>query len=280
MQIMSPPYKLTFGELEQELLSRGIDEDKPNFHNNTECIEYVGREPEFNETYACFVQRRPYSDSYLRRSEKVIEIASRVLHDELMSDGRLGACIDASGVLTQSLELLGIWSYQVVGSLTITFPHESGLAPLYFYTQDVGEFEAAHSWIVAPPFAIVDVTISTQRYDSGVNALLPEVVLQRDVENADYSIEDLCSPSYLAGARKAGIDTRSLERESRKNLAAFHEAFAPSRLTHESTELKYIPMGIISFDGALEGNKSLCLNGRSGFDIYKDLILPRVSEQI
>jgi hypothetical protein len=57
---------------------------------------------------------------------------------------------------------------------------------------------------VAPLFAIVDVTISTQRYSTGVNALLPDVVLQRDVEIVDYSIEEVCSPSYLADRSEGG----------------------------------------------------------------------------
>jgi hypothetical protein len=272
------PYNLTYEDLADELSSRGVDIDKPNFLNNTEFIEYLGKEPKFIETYACFVQRRFLSNSYLRHSQNVIEIASRVLHNELISDGRQGACIDASGVLSQSLEMLGIWSYQVVGSLTVSFP-KSGIDPLYFYSRDSGDFAAAHSWIVAPPFAIVDITISTQPYRAGVNALLPDVVLQRDVQNAEYTIEDLCSPDYLAAAQFAGIDKSNMEKDMYENLADFHSAFRPSRLTHHSTELKYIPMGIVSFDGALDVNKSLCLNGRSGFAIYNDLILPKVEEQ-
>jgi hypothetical protein len=45
-----------------------------------------------------------------------------------------------------------------------------------------------------------------------------------------------------------------LERGSRENMAGFHGAFPPSGFTYESTELKYIPMGIISFDAALDVN--------------------------
>jgi len=258
---MQSPLRLPYDALAQKLSHRRIDTDKPNFLNDAEHIDYVGQDPQFIETYACFIQRRTYSDSYRKQSEKLIRIASQVLHQELITDGRLGACIDASGVLTQVLELLGVWSYQVVGALTVLFPPDSGIEPLYFYPYDVGkrQFAAAHSWIVAPPFAIVDVTISTQPYISGVNAFLPDVVLQPNVEIAEYTIEDVCSPSYVAAVRDAGHDKNELDKGIHTSLAEFHSAFPPSRVTHELTELKYIPNGITSMDGTLEETKAFIL---------------------
>lgn len=225
--------------------------------------------------YACFIQRRRYSDSYLSEADKVLRRVSEVLHQELVSDGRLGACIDASGVLTQGLELLGIWAYQVIGGLIVSFPSDSGIEAAYFYPYDMGtQFSAAHSWIVAPPFAIIDVTIRTQPYSGDVNAYLPNVVLEPNVTTVDYSVDDVCSPSHVSAAQRAGYSKAKLDKTIHENLAEFHSVFPPSRLMHESTQLKYVPNGITSFDGPLEENKSLCLNGRYGLDIYKNVVLP------
>src|SRR5215831_19415943 len=155
--------------IQRSLGELGVPTDSPDFLNNPEWIAYVGGHPELLETFAAFVICHNYSNDYLDKSERVIRIAAETLNKEIVSDGRIGACIDAAGVLSQILEKEGIWSFQVGGSLTGEFPAESGIAPMHFYSKDIGrDFVVAHSWVVAPPFKIIDVTIKEQHHHEGV----------------------------------------------------------------------------------------------------------------
>ena len=189
--------------VQQTLTNLGISTDHPDFLNNEEWIAYVEQHRELLETFAAFVSCRNYSNDYLEEAERVIRIAAQTLYEEISSNGRQGACIDAAGVLSQILEKEGIWSFQVGGSLTGEFPDHSGIDPMYFYSKDIGrEFVVAHSWIVAPPFKIVDVTVKGQAHNPGVEDYLPDFVLQEQVQAENFEIEEFCSPRFIREAER------------------------------------------------------------------------------
>jgi hypothetical protein len=264
--------------IQRRLGELGVAADSPDFLNNTEWIAYVGEHPELLETFAAFVICRNYSNDYLDESERVIRIAAETLNKEIVSDGRRGACIDAAGVLSQILEKEGIWSFQVGGSLTGEFPAESGIDPMHFYSKDIGQdFVAAHSWVVAPPFKIIDVTIKEQQHHQEVADYLPDCVLQKEVEPANFGVEEFCSPRFIREAEKHGVSKLQLRVNLRTGLGNFHSSFPVVAFgTDNQVKLKYIPAGIKSFDGPLEANRSLQLNGRYGLEIYEKLIKPKV----
>jgi hypothetical protein len=264
--------------IQRTLEKLGISTDQPDFLNNTRWINYVGEHPELLETVAAFVSCREYSREYLESSERIIRIAAEALYSEIQSDGRQGACIDASGVLSQVLEKESIWCFQASGSLTAEFPPDSGIEPLYFYAKDIGkEFVAAHSWVVAPPFKIVDVTIKAQAYRDEVQNYLPEVVLAKEVEAANFGLKDYCSPRFLREAERNGVSELQLRLNAAAGLRNFHSTVpVVSVATDEGAKLKYIPNGIKAFDGPLEENASLHLNGRSGMAIYEEVIKPNL----
>ena len=61
------------------------------------------------------------------------------------AEGRLGACIDLSMVLSRILDAEGIWNYVVKGSLTLTFPRSVQPGPIYFWPIDEGDFQAGQA---------------------------------------------------------------------------------------------------------------------------------------
>jgi hypothetical protein len=105
------------------------------------------------EAYADFVEGRDYTEEYLASAEKCIERTVEFLFGRLASDGRKGACIDASCVLSRFLERQGIWNYMVKGGLTVVFPPKSGLARTYFSPIMAKENPAVagHVWVSRRP---------------------------------------------------------------------------------------------------------------------------------
>jgi hypothetical protein len=282
---MPLPYTSSCDEIRRELASLGVGVDRPDFLNNPRLIAYVGEVPTILNNYARYVNCRQYSESYLRYAEHVVRTVAEVIYEELVREGRRGACIDASGVMSQILESEGVWSYQASGSMTMTFPTESGIPNLYNYSYNVTDlnFSAGHSWLVAPPFAVVDVTIGLQAHeavDERVNAYLPSYIMQKEVSSADFDVTDISSPAYLAAAAAHGVSLRELRAGLRENFREFSSVFPTTSLvTDRGVEVKYIPLGINNMDGTLEENRSLCLSGNFGATIYEELVKPRLSDE-
>ena len=74
--------------------------------------------------------------------------------------------VDISGVVLRFLERQGIWCYVACGGVRVEFPPESGIATRRFYPLMHRNNNAFHRacLVYAPPFKIVDVSISLQPY--------------------------------------------------------------------------------------------------------------------
>lgn len=179
-----------------------IDMTHPGFYDDPNFLQAEEDDSSFLDNYALFVRTKPLTDDYLRSARREIPFIAEVVRGELVADGRLGACIDISMMLSRVLEQEGYWNYQVKGSLTIRFPRESGIPTKYFWSYDVVQtpFAAAHSWLVVPPFTIVDVAVRQQPYDVGRD-LLPDAVVTEGVRPATSSVRDLFSPAYSEAMR-------------------------------------------------------------------------------
>jgi hypothetical protein len=252
----------------------------PGFYDDPNFLRAEAADPSFLENYATFVRTHPLDDDYRARARREIPFIAEVVHNELVADGRLGACIDIGMMLSRILEQEGYWNYQVKGSLTIQFPPESCIPKKYFWSFDVVQepFAAAHSWLVAPPFAIVDIAVRQQAYDEGRD-FLPDAVVTERVKPSTSSLRDLFSSSYCHVMRvQFGLAPNRIVLEREPRLIRFQRHFPPELVIHERTRIKYIPVAIGAPDSPLAEMENWRVNGRVARELYYDVVQLRLRE--
>lgn len=254
----------------------GIPTDRPGFYDHPNFQAQEAIEKSLLDSYAAFVRSGEYDASYLESAIAAIQIAGEVLNNELARDGRLGACIDTAMVLSRILDRHGIWNYVVKGALVIKFPKGSGIPTLYLWPFDKGEFDAAHAWVHAPPFEVIDIALRYQEYGYEIDDYVPEMVLAEGLIEAKVNEDDLFSPYARAQLLRRRVPSGSFIQHVMPDLFQFWEEFPPAEVFVDRLKLKYIGTGISASERPLEEIKSLELSGRTGIQIYEELVKPRL----
>lgn len=187
--------------LERAFANRSIPIDAPGFYDAPAFLEAEAKDPRFLENYARYVEARDYDSGYLEVAAGKIQSVAKALEQIIAVDGRLGACVDACGMLGRMLDRLGVWNYVAKATLTIEFPAESHLARQHFWVLDEGAFVAAHAIVVAPPFGVVDVTLRHQHYKAEQARYLPPVVVADDWRRVDWAADDLANAEIRESLR-------------------------------------------------------------------------------
>ncbi len=264
--------------LAQEFFKLEIPIESPGFYDHPRFLEQEKRQSDFLELYASYVQKRYYEPDYLKYSKDVITKSTQILHQELVQSGRLGACIDVSMVLSRILEREGVWNYLAKGALTIEFPPHSGIPKQFLWPIDKGKFQAAHAWLFAPPFLLVDIAIKLQPYKHNVSDYLPEMVFAEEANQSRASEEELFSPYTRRYYKAQGLSRAMLIAKVIPRLHQFWSVFPPREIEFRDTRIKYTPTGISASDLPLEKITSLVLSGMTGIQIYNDIIKPRLEK--
>jgi len=265
-------YTASFQDIQRDFKDADIPTDSPGFYNHPRFIAREQANADFLNNYARFVQARNYTEDYLARASLIIPAATRAIFEELTRDGREGACVDTSGVLSKSLERHGIWNFVVKGSLTITYPARAGISPQYFYTLDSGQYTAPHAWLFAPPFAIVDATLRHQGCSPAELCHLPDVVLADSFDPVVATIKDLVSPEVRRHFISKGY---SIENELTQYVE-FMTVFPAVETLVGETSLKYFPCAVSAPDVELEDMIGLSSSPRRAITIYHESIRPAI----
>lgn len=268
-------YSKGFNEVESDFIRRGIDVTTPGFYDDPNFMDFEKIYPEYLNNYARFVQTREYTTEYLSKAEKEIPFISKLLSNELIKDGRLGACIDTSMVLSRILEIEGYWNYLVKGALTLNFSPDLGISDKHFWPVDITSSSAGHAWITAPPFGVIDVTLRQQPYYEGEEEYIPEYIIEKPTVPATVKTEDIFSDEarhYYS--KKYNGKSDELIRLELPHVEKAIGVFQPYLIDREFLEMKYITVAISASDGSLSEMKNLYLNGLSGYEIYCDIIKP------
>lgn len=153
--------------------NRRISPDQVGFYNDPTFLAAERVDPAFLEFYGAWVRARSRDAAYDGHVRRIVPKIAEIIADEIIRDGQLGVCIDASMMLTKMFEIEGVWCYAAKGSLTVSAPDLG--EPTHFWMID-DEPAAGHVWVVAPPFEIVDVTLKGQLWQRGEAALVPKTV--------------------------------------------------------------------------------------------------------
>ena len=249
----------------------GLPIDTPGFYDHPSFVRAEQSMPDYINTYARYVRDQSYSEGYLTRSEALIQAAVALLSREVMADGRTNQCVTVSKILSKILEREKVWNYIVVGAFSVSMRIDGRWQTHSFYPFDVRPVDAAHAWVVAPPFCIVDLTLRQQRYPGPAAAYLPDRLLTTYTFGADVTAREVCSPALLLGLHLKGYSDDEILEQAFHPFKKFSGVFPPEVVQNDSATLKYIPNRIITPEGDLDQLNTLSINGKSPEVLYQRL---------
>lgn len=266
-------------QLEEWFVHRDIDPSSPGLHDSAAFLCAERQDPKALNMVARLVEARTYSSHYLLAAEKKVLVAADAVCRRVARDGRPGLCVVASGILSRILDELGVWNYTAKSNLAIYFPQTVSREPRYFYSIDVGRFTAPHAIVVAPPFAVADVTVKYQAYDNMAMAqALPDMAMVKEFRQYRLSPAELISPEVREALSMQGMSIeRFLDRdkpdmlELMKHLPAREITFGESRLGY----------GLVAVGGYQEPlcelhGQNCSIDGMTPIEIYEHDVLPRL----
>ncbi len=272
------PFLANFDKLRDDFHSHSIPTTDPGFCDHEAFLRIEqSQSPEYLNNYAAFVARQHYDDDYLIRAAQTIESLAGLLHAELVNHSRLGACVDIAGILGRMLEREGIWNCLIKGSLTVDFPKGTGLDTEYFWSVDEGDFVAGHSWVYAPPFTVVDISVKQQRFADAKREYVPDMIISRDTTLVDVDANDYLSPLVRHTMNAQGIPEARHLQMGVQFVPAIVSCFpAIQEVGPGGSQLKYAPAAIHAPDGTFEIMTNMTFDGLTPFELYTTKIRPAI----
>lgn len=259
-------------ELVKEFQQKGIPIDSPNFYDHQNFINEEKADPTYLIKFAKFVATRPYSDDYLLRAEKAIKDVAEILRQQLLDNGRQGACVDISGILARILELKGVWCACIKGSCTIEFPKNSREEKTYYWSVDSGQFTAGHSWVFAPPFSIVDITIREQPYSGAKKDYIPESLLIKQGTKISPTVEDIISPEVRAILQTQGMPKNRMLENTAPEMKLVQEFFPAQLIEINSTKFRFLPIAVHASIESLQDMNNMKFSNLYPYEMYSKFI--------
>jgi hypothetical protein len=260
-------------ELEATFRRLGIDFTHPGFCDSPEFQAVERENPVFLKSYAEYVQKLELPAEYLDRARPVIQETAEFLFNQLVADGRRGACVDISGVVLRFLERQGIWCHVACGGVKVEFPPEARMRPRWFHPLMHPNNNAftGHAWIYAPPFEIVDVSISLQPYSAE----------QQRYFNGYTLAEQVGEPAEPIGVRDL-MENELVEEHVRRfgrlptmqdispDQRQFLKEFPAHRIVKDGVSFTYTPVKISAPDMSLEQMLHPTLSGRRPVQVFEE----------
>ncbi|ESQ77408.1 hypothetical protein [Asticcacaulis sp. YBE204] len=264
--------------IEHTLRTAGIDPTQPGFYSHPAFIELCAADPSCIELYGRWVDLRPRDAAYEARVREIVPRLCDIILSTLKADGWEGACVDAASMMIRMLERLGIWSYGILGSTTFIVEPEH--IRCGFYRHDFQDFPMAvlgHAWLIAPPFRLVDPTVSQQCWgDDPVRHFLPGFIATEDVIDTTPDVSDVISwrmREYFASMDNYVWDEH-LHLRLQPNLPVFGQHFPAVQYEDGHLQTRYVPINILLPGAPLELLNSDGYMGRPAIAIWRDLVAP------
>lgn len=266
-------------ELENWFTQRGMEPSMPGLHDTPAFLQAEQRDSRALNQVARLVEARSYTADELGEAERKIRVAAQVIANRVARDQRQGLCVVASGVLSRMLDELGVWNYTAKSNLTIHFPRSVSPEPRYFYSIDHGQFVAPHAIVVAPPFAVVDVTVKHQFYDEdAMGHWLPPMVMTKETRPYQVTSMELVSPSARAEIRKQGMTVERYLAQEKSDMLELMRHLPSREVALEGGQLAY---GVVAVGGYQERLRDLdgancSIDGLTPIEIYERDVLPKM----
>lgn len=157
--------KNEFKKIDDQFKNLGIDTSKFEFFDQPNFLQEEQLNPEILNNYAHWVNTRPRSPAYENHVRAVVPEVCKIIQTSFQNDGFTASCVAASSMICRILDRLGVWSYAVAGSTV--FKVKDSSIERFLWTIDKPDFPNAflgHAWVCAPPFLVVDATVSLQNW--------------------------------------------------------------------------------------------------------------------
>ncbi|MBB5366208.1 hypothetical protein [Deinococcus humi] len=260
-------------QLRQQFLEAGVDASRPGFYDQPAFRHRVRQDPTLWQAYARYVFALEPSAAYLQRARLAIYRTAAFIHTELVADGRPGRCLEAATLLSRLLERQGIWNVVVAGAYQAGLPsgHRLNFGPLS--TNERVGF-TAHTWVYAPPFAVVDVSLQQQPLPGWALRQLPPVLLQEEGEPGV-----LQGPEFFSAAGQRLFEQRHGRPPTVEDVVTLApeigvalDLFPPLTFQHEQVEFLYIPLTPRVLDGAFDETTTFRLNGKAPVTLQRQFL--------
>ncbi len=181
-------------------------------------------------------------------------------------------------VLSRVLDAEGIWNYVVKGSLTLTLPRSVRPDPIYFWPIDVGEPKDGHVWVSAPPYDVIDLTVSQQPYSNPAKPrMLPPYVALDTINPVTPTVDDIVSAEFQTLMRhQYGVIPPDLHFQLNSTLRDVFAGFPANERRVGRVRMRYVPCAFGASEDPLEEITNQRWNGRYGFEIYRDMIRSQI----
>ncbi len=263
--------------IDQELINLGVDTSQWGFYDQPKFLAEESRDHNFLEKYAEWVNLRPFNDAYAEHVRGTVPRLTKLVHSEFVEHGFEGGCVAASGMISRILDRLGVWSFAVAGSLTLEV--DGGRIRRMLHSVDEPDFAGAalgHAWVVAPPYQIMDATISLQHWAADeMGRHLPEFILAaKEARKIRPTVGDVVSDKIRAQAAVAGYPDSDLHYRLEPRLRAFGAIFPAFEVSRGQLILHYVPVAIRQTDVPLEQINDEGDRGRPAIEFWREKIIP------
>jgi hypothetical protein len=261
-----------FQQADQRFRSVGIDTTRPGFYDQSAFLNQEKANPEYLKLCTRWLARRPLSEGYRRRAERVVPAVAESVAEMFVGSEMVASCMNGSAMLSRVLERAGIWNHVIHGSLVLTVPREGVWRA--FQTVDHRDFPGAvcgHAWVFAPPFHVVDVTIALQRWDDEARPFVPAKVLTTFTSRVQVEIEDVVAARLRPQLRGSPLwGKRELVYEAEPELREM-EGYVPAMdLRVGEAQLRYVPVATRLPDTDLEAMNTMSgCTGPTGAEVWR-----------
>lgn len=277
-KVMTGREQREFKALERRFRQSGINTSKFGFYNERAFLKEEERDSNIIQSYARWVSLRPRDEAYEQHVRAVVPKLTHILADAFKADSLEGGCQAAMGMLPLMLNRIGVWSFGVIGSTILEVRERSIRETLAIIDiKDSPNAELGHAWVVAPPFRIVDPTISLQHWAGRpIKAFIPEyLAVESNAEIIIPTANDMVGDRFR---RRLEAQTRqslnnNIHHERIPNLAEFNEDFPAYATTIGYLHLRYCPTKVLMADQPLEGIMSSGFR-RSAAEIWTQAVEP------
>lgn len=268
--------------IDERLRQLGVDTTLFGFYDQPAFLAAEQHDGTFLEQYALWVQTRPRTADYDARVRDIVPRLAELLADLFEREDMQHSCVHVSSMMSRILDRLGIWSFGLKGSMIAEVAREDLWRGQSIC--DIPDFpgaELGHSWVVAPPFVIIDGTIRLQNTAGDpMNAFTPPIVAVEDAPLIKPTVRDVVSAEVRAlhQQREGRLDSQ-LHHRLLPALKAFGSAFPSREVRFGDLALRYVPAGVRVSDVGLEE-----INGAGdklqGDEVWNDHVAPAFSAYI
>jgi hypothetical protein len=260
-------------ELTTEFDRLGIPYTQPGFYDHTNFAAVERNDPAFLERYAEFVDLASFTPDYLEKVRRIVPEVACFLYRKLVEDGRLGACIDANTVFTRFLEREGVWNYLVGGSVAVDYGATTDLDGRHWrhLSHPSNPVAAGHAWICAPPYKVVDITITRQLgVTEQEHQLIGDYLMEErfEQEGVTFDIHDIMDPEcWLDFGHPPPLHLVYLQHPGIRRVL---QRFKPFTIRRGDVTLKYMPCKISAPTLPFHQSGTFCFSGKPPLELYAE----------